>query len=120
MRAMLFTRPGAPLVAANVPQPRPSAGQVLLRVRACGVCRTDLPVLDGELTSPKLPLVLGPQIVGEVVERGAGARVPAGARLERTVVFPGAEVDAQAALGDALVVPGLGILRAYRATAPAA
>jgi propanol-preferring alcohol dehydrogenase len=54
---------------------------VLLRVRACGVCRTDLHVLDGELSEPKLPLVLGHQIVGEVVERGEGATLTTGARV---------------------------------------
>jgi propanol-preferring alcohol dehydrogenase len=79
MRAMVLERVGAPLRLAELDGPEPSAGQVLLRVRTCGVCRTDLHVVDGELAHPKLPLVLGHQIVGEVArggERfGAGERV---------------------------------------------
>jgi propanol-preferring alcohol dehydrogenase len=70
MRAMLLDRPGAPLRAVELPSPAPGPGQVLVRVRACGVCRTDLHVVDGELADPKLPLVLGHQIVGEVVAGG--------------------------------------------------
>jgi alcohol dehydrogenase, propanol-preferring len=65
MRAMVLDRPGTPLRPAEIPRPEPSPGQILLRVRACGVCRTDLHVVDGELTDPKLPLVVGHQIVGE-------------------------------------------------------
>jgi propanol-preferring alcohol dehydrogenase len=72
MRTMLLDRPGRPLQARELPAPRPLAGQVLLRVRACGVCRTDLHVMDGELTEPKLPLVLGHQIVGVVDACGPG------------------------------------------------
>jgi propanol-preferring alcohol dehydrogenase len=64
---MVLGRPGAPLVETELPDPEPAPGQALLRVRACGVCRTDLHVLDGELGRPKLPLVLGHEIVGEVV-----------------------------------------------------
>jgi propanol-preferring alcohol dehydrogenase len=70
MRAMLFTGVGEPLHEAELPRPRPAPGQVLLRVSACGVCRTDLHIVDGELARPKLPLVLGHQIVGTVVEGG--------------------------------------------------
>ena len=81
MKAMLLEQPGHPLVAAEVPDPAPGAGQVLLRVRTCGVCRTDLHVLDGELPDPKLPLILGHQIVGEVVERGSGVEIPPGQRV---------------------------------------
>jgi propanol-preferring alcohol dehydrogenase len=62
--------PGNPLLIADVPVPEPEAEQVLIRVRACGVCRTDLHVVDGELKDPKLPLIPGHQIVGEVVETG--------------------------------------------------
>jgi alcohol dehydrogenase, propanol-preferring len=62
---MVLDRPGTPLRAADIPRPEPGPGQVLLRVRACGICRTDLHVVDGELTHPKLPLVIGHQIVGE-------------------------------------------------------
>ena len=57
-----------PLRPAEIPNPVPAAGQVLLNVLACGVCRTDLHIVDGELTEPKLPLVLGHQVVGEVLE----------------------------------------------------
>jgi propanol-preferring alcohol dehydrogenase len=73
VRAMMLERPGAPLVGRELPQPVPGPGQLLLRVHACAVCRTDLHVADGELPDPKLPLVLGHEIVGRVVERGAGA-----------------------------------------------
>jgi alcohol dehydrogenase, propanol-preferring len=73
MRAMVLAAPGGPLQPMDVPVPRPGQGQVLVRVRACGVCRTDLHILDGELTDPKLPLVPGHQVVGEVAENGPGA-----------------------------------------------
>jgi propanol-preferring alcohol dehydrogenase len=72
MLAMLLEAPGSPLRPASLPNPQPAAGQVLLRVRACGICRTDLHVADGELPEPKLPLVLGHEIVGEVQSVGAG------------------------------------------------
>ena len=82
MRAMVLERAGGPLVAAELPEPEPGPGQVLLAVRACGVCRTDLHILDGELPKPKLPLVPGHQIVGEVVGGGPGAeRFAAGERV---------------------------------------
>jgi len=82
MRAMLLDAPRTPLRPADIPVPRPGPGQLLLRVRACGVCRTDLHVVDGELKKPKLPLVLGHQIVGTVEERGPGAeRRAAGSRV---------------------------------------
>jgi propanol-preferring alcohol dehydrogenase len=74
MRAMVLERPREPLVPRELPEPEPGEGQLLLRVRTCGVCRTDLHVLDGELDRPKLPLVLGHQIVGEVVVGEAPAR----------------------------------------------
>src|SRR3954469_1780624 len=70
MRAMILDWPGKPLRCADVPAPTPGAEQVHIRVRACGVCRTDLHVADGELKDPKLPLIPGHQIVGEVVETG--------------------------------------------------
>jgi propanol-preferring alcohol dehydrogenase len=70
MRAMILNAARAPLVASVVPDPSPAPGQVLIRVRACGVCRTDLHVADGDLRDPKLPLVLGHEIVGVVVEGG--------------------------------------------------
>ena len=71
MRAQLLTEAKRPLAAADVPAPRPGRQQVLIAVRACAVCRTDLHVVDGDLTDPKLPLVLGHEIVGTVVEKGA-------------------------------------------------
>ena len=71
----MLEEPGSPLVPAELEPPSPGPGQVLLRVRACGVCRTDLHVVDGELTEPKLPLVPGHQIVGEA-EDGRRLGVP--------------------------------------------
>ena len=73
MRAMLFEKAGQPLRLVDLPKPEPQAFQILLRVRACAVCRTDLHVVDGELTQPKLPLIPGHEIVGEVVALGEGA-----------------------------------------------
>jgi propanol-preferring alcohol dehydrogenase len=72
MWAMVLEAPGRPLVRRRLPVPRPGRGQILVRVRACGVCRTDLHVVDGELAHPKLPLILGHEIVGEVAAVGAG------------------------------------------------
>jgi propanol-preferring alcohol dehydrogenase len=72
MRALLFDGAGKPLRAAELPTPAPGPGQVRLRVAACGVCRTDLHVLDGELRAPKLPLVLGHEIVGRIDAVGEG------------------------------------------------
>jgi len=69
---MQLTAPGTPLVPAELPVPTAGAGEVLLEVHACGICRTDLHVARGELTKPKLPLVLGHEIVGRVVARGPG------------------------------------------------
>jgi alcohol dehydrogenase, propanol-preferring len=74
MRAMLLEVPRRPLRAATLPVPQPGPQQVRLRVRACGVCRTDLHVADGELQHPKLPLVLGHEIVGTVEACGPDAR----------------------------------------------
>ena len=68
-----------PLRLADLSDPEPGPRQILLRMRACGVCRTDLHIVDGELTQPKLPLVLGHQIVGEVLE--GGSRYERGARV---------------------------------------
>src|SRR5918998_1535701 len=70
MRAAILDSVGEPLRVADVRGPTPGAGQVLVRVRACGVCRTDLHVVDGELEGPKLPLIPGHQIVGTVEETG--------------------------------------------------
>jgi propanol-preferring alcohol dehydrogenase len=73
MRAMVLEAARRPLRAATLPDPVPGPGQVRLRVAACGVCRTDLHVADGELPRPKLPLVLGHEIVGTVEARGQDA-----------------------------------------------
>jgi alcohol dehydrogenase, propanol-preferring len=72
MRAMVLHRAGERLREEEVPVPAAAPGQLLLRVRACAVCRTDLHVVDGELPEPKLPLIPGHEIVGEVVEIGEG------------------------------------------------
>ncbi|MCZ6485727.1 MAG: alcohol dehydrogenase catalytic domain-containing protein, partial [Acidobacteria bacterium] len=70
MLAMLFEAPGEPLREVDLPIPKPGRGQVLVKVAACAVCRTDLHVVDGDLSEPKLPLVPGHEIVGRVVEKG--------------------------------------------------
>jgi propanol-preferring alcohol dehydrogenase len=79
MRAMVLDAPHTPLRAAELPAPEPGAGEVLIEVSACGVCRTDIHVVDGELTEPNLPLVPGHQIVGRVVS--AGGRFAEGDRV---------------------------------------
>jgi alcohol dehydrogenase, propanol-preferring len=70
MRAMVLEQPGRPLILKQLPVPNVSAGQVLIKVTACGICRTDLHVIDGELTRPKLPLVPGHEIIGTVAAVG--------------------------------------------------
>src|SRR5215469_15277378 len=72
MRAMMLESPRAPLVPRMRPLPPPGAGEILVQVAACGVCRTDLHVVDGELDKPKLPLVPGHEIVGRVAALGGG------------------------------------------------
>ncbi|AFZ30676.1 zinc-binding alcohol dehydrogenase family protein [Gloeocapsa sp. PCC 7428] len=89
MRAMILETPGKPLRVANLPIPTPNPQQVLIRVRACGICRTDLHIVDGELTQAKLPLVPGHQIVG-IIEA------------------VGEEVVPQFKVGDRVGVPWLG------------
>jgi alcohol dehydrogenase, propanol-preferring len=82
MRAMVLERAGVPLEQRDLSEPSPGAGEVLVRVRACGVCRTDLHIVDGELAEPKLPLVPGHQVVGEVAGAGEGAeRFEVGSRV---------------------------------------
>jgi propanol-preferring alcohol dehydrogenase len=76
MRAMVLNAPREPLALRDLPMPEPAAGQVRLAVHACGVCRTDLHVADGELADPKLPLVLGHQVVGTVETTGERVGVP--------------------------------------------
>src|SRR5438445_8610164 len=70
MRAMVLEKAKKPLVLRDVPKRRPSRGELLVRVNACAVCRTDLHIVDGELPDPKLPLILGHQIVGRVDQIG--------------------------------------------------
>jgi propanol-preferring alcohol dehydrogenase len=82
MRAMVLEAAGRPLVAIDRARPEPGPGQVLVRVHACGVCRTDLHVVDGELPHPALPIVPGHEIVGTVAALGEGVdRFAAGARV---------------------------------------
>jgi propanol-preferring alcohol dehydrogenase len=75
MKAILLDRPGQPLLEATIEDPTPGPGQLLLKVSACAVCRTDLHLRDGEIEAPKLPVVLGHQIVGET-EDGRRVGVP--------------------------------------------
>lgn len=88
MHAMVFTGSGKALAWREVPAPQPGDCEVLIRIHACAVCRTDLHVVDGELSSPKLPLIIGHEIVGVVIDKGA-------------------QVD-RFALGDRVGVPWLG------------
>jgi propanol-preferring alcohol dehydrogenase len=74
MQAMVLEAPGQALKWRQVPTPQPAPEQVLIRVHACGVCRTDLHVVDGELPHPKLPLILGHEIVGTVAATGSAVR----------------------------------------------
>jgi alcohol dehydrogenase, propanol-preferring len=74
MKAMVLDVPGQPLRLAELATPKASAGEIVVRVKACGVCRTDLHVVDGELPHPKLPVVPGHEIVGLVEEIGPGVR----------------------------------------------
>src|SRR3954454_19497845 len=72
MKAMLFNGVGAGLALTEMAVPAPTEHQVLIRVSACAVCRTDLHIVDGDLTEPKLPLIPGHEIVGVVADTGAG------------------------------------------------
>jgi len=85
MRAMQLKHSGEPLAAQQLACPEPGPGQVLIRVNACGVCRTDLHILDGELSEPRLPLVPGHEIIGHIEYRGAGV---AGFELGQRVGVP--------------------------------
>lgn len=85
MKAMVFNRPGDRLRLETVADPEPGPGQILLRVEACGVCRTDLHILDGDLKHPKLPLIPGHEIVGRVVRWGVGVN---GFRTDMRVGVP--------------------------------
>ena len=88
MRAMVLDKPRQPLQLRDVLKPKPGRGQLLVRVSTCAVCRTDLHVVDGELPDPKLPLILGHQIVGRVEEIG--------------------EKNSKFAIGDRVGIPWLG------------
>src|SRR6266496_3704211 len=96
MRAMVLEKARQPLVLREVLKPKPKAGQLLVRVSACAVCRTDLHIVDGELPDPKLPLILGHQIVGRVEKIGEGANPPSAIR---TLQFK---------IGDRIGIPWLG------------
>ncbi|MEJ2266958.1 MAG: alcohol dehydrogenase catalytic domain-containing protein, partial [Anaerolineales bacterium] len=74
MYAMVLEKQGKPLQYESVPVPEPDSEQVLIRVHTCGVCHTDLHILDSELTEPKLPLILGHEIVGTVAKTGANVK----------------------------------------------
>jgi alcohol dehydrogenase, propanol-preferring len=81
MRAMVLDEPGRPLAARELADPEPSAGEVLVEVHACGVCRTDLHIRDGEVRGSRLPVVPGHQIVATVLEAGDGAEHTPGSRV---------------------------------------
>ena len=69
---MVMEKAGQPLILKTLPIPVPAATQVLVKVIACGVCRTDLHIMDSELSQPKLPLIMGHEIVGTIVQVGSG------------------------------------------------
>ncbi|HME10178.1 MAG TPA: zinc-dependent alcohol dehydrogenase family protein [Bryobacteraceae bacterium] len=86
MKACVLDSPApietAPLIWRDIPRPSPQAGQLLVQVRACGICRTDLHVIEGELPRSKMPIVPGHQVVGVIAEQGSGAtRYPIGTRV---------------------------------------
>ena len=93
---MVLEKARQPLVLRDVPKPKPKAGQLLVRVSACAVCRTDLHIVDGELPNPKLPLILGHQIVGRVEKIGEG---PTPESADRTSEFE---------IGDRIGIPWVG------------
>ena len=70
MKAMLLDSANRSLRLTELPIPAPKENEVLLKVHACGICRTDIHVIDGELLNPKYPLILGHEVVGVVVEKG--------------------------------------------------
>jgi propanol-preferring alcohol dehydrogenase len=96
MRAMVLDQAGTPLVLRDVPKPKSGRGQVLVRVNACAICRTDLHIVDGELPDPKLPLILGHQIVGRIEEIGEAVLSSVGIR------------HSSFAVGDRVGIPWLG------------
>src|SRR5438874_11229150 len=98
MRAMVFEKTGTRLVLRDVPKPKSGRGQLLVRVNACAVCRTDLHIVDGELPDPKLPLILGHQIVGRVEE------IPSSFEKGQS----GSDRASSFAVGDRVGIPWLG------------
>ncbi len=101
MEAMVLEAQGKPLRIAKLPVPQPGANEILVRVHACGVCRTDLHVLDGDLREPKLPLVLGHEIVGTVAAIGKGSDEPKGKNA-------GGDTGPEFHVGDRVGIPWLG------------
>src|SRR5258708_11402613 len=97
MRAMVLDKPTQPLQLRDVPKARPGRGQLLVRINACAVCSTDIHVVDGELPNPKLPLILGHQIVGRVEEIGEPAN------------FKSEISDVKFQIGDRVGIPWLGL-----------
>lgn len=85
MFAMQLVKQGQPLTYVNLPIPSPGAHDILIKVHACGICRTDLHIIDGELKEPKLPLIPGHQIVGEIAALGSDVR---GFQLQQRVGVP--------------------------------
>ncbi len=87
MKAMVLSKPGSLLEYTDIPVPEPGGSQVLVRVHACGVCRTDLHVTDGDLQEPRLPLVPGHEVVGKAVRKG-GVVVCTGIHMSDIPSFP--------------------------------
>lgn len=102
MRAMVLKEPKGLLELRDVPKPKPGRGQMLVRVSTCAVCRTDLHVVDGELPNPKMPLILGHQIVGHVEEIGEMGEGPQSSDSRDTKASPAF------AIGDRVGIPWLG------------
>ena len=98
MRAMVLDAAGKPLALQQLRVPEPAADEVLIRVSACGICRTDLHVVDGELADPALPLVPGHQIVGRVVACGADVEPEQEPRARRADGVRGAALHPQQAM----------------------
>jgi len=99
MRAMVLDKPRHPLQLRDLPKPKPGRGQLLVRISTCAVCRTDLHVVDGELPDPKLPLILGHQIVGHVEEIGEMWEGPQRPETKAAATF---------AIGDRVGIPWVG------------
>src|ERR671931_1957565 len=103
---MVLDKPKQPLALRDVPKPKPGRGQLLVRVSACAVCRTDLHIVDGELLNAKLPLILGHQIVGRVEEIGEQTDSPFVIRLPRRSLAKAGH--SSFAIGDRIGIPWLG------------